>query len=581
MTVLTQVEEILKKEGLEYPCLSVLQANTSLYTALLVQPQPLIYVCANEIRNQNRNNAESLSKSAMNFAKAQAVDLLVSPEYSVPWQAIETVLQANGGPMNGQIWVLGCESISITDTLGLKQRYAQYATVLHEPVDLAHVQATGATYFDPLIYLFRTQTSVDAIEKLVMLVQFKTHPSGDSANTEVTFMARGKCIYLFEGPHSEIRLITFICSDVLSISPTDISQCYENTLLLHIQLNDNPRSSFYSRYRRWLFSHRCNSTELICLNWAAGIEFHFQESETPITKTNIAGSAWHTSSDQVDTSDTRVENNHRSGLYYTRNEEEKCHVLHFSYKPAAFLIRATKVKHTGVHAALSYRLGPELLKVYEWNSVATVWQPKVVPLDDGFPLYCSGYSTVGSQLLSAHATSPLTAERIVELTGGTFSSEERWYRLDKLGAARISSDEIVRRITITQDPASNNARDSDMSRVEALAALMGSIPFRPPLEDLNLGFKFIWSNQFPYCNLVSVGPNPQRATIIYAGVGQRQDLLAGLYAKVSQFARRGTKPDRFGVVYQDGIHVKLYFPSFLNPISKTVPLGNNIAEPEK
>jgi hypothetical protein len=578
---LTQVEEVLKKEGLGYPRLSVLQANESLYTALLVQPQPRIYVSATEIRNLNSDDAESLSKGAMNFAKAQAVELLVLPEYSVPWRAVETVLQEDGGPAEGQVWVLGCESISVGDVLKLKQRFSQYVTVLHEPVDPAHVVPTTAAYFDPLIYLFRTRVLKDGTEKLVMLVQFKTHPSGDPANTEVTSMAKGRCIYLFQGPYAEVRLTTFICSDVLAPSDTDINECYDNTLLLHIQLNDNPRATVYSGYKRWLFRSRCDRTELICLNWAAGIEFHFKVNTPPITKTNIAGSAWHTRSDQVDTSDAWVEENHKAGLYYTRNEREKCHVLHFSYESAAFLIHATKVRHTNVPAAQSYRRGPKLSEVLTWNPGLAKWQNRANPLDDGFHLYCNGYDAVGSQLLSAYAMSPLTAERIVELTGGAFSPGVKWYKPDKLKTARINTDEIVQRITVTQDPESNDARNESLSRVEALAKLTGHIPFTRPLEDLNAGFKFTWSDQYPYCNVVSVGTKSAPATVIYAGVGKRPDELASLYTKISIFARQGTKPDRFGVVYQEGIHVKLYLPEVLNPINKTVSLGNDITEPEK
>jgi hypothetical protein len=216
-----------------------------------------------------------------------------------------------------------------------------------------------------------------------------------------------------------------------------------------------------------------------------------------------------------------------------------------------------------------------------WNPDLEKWQNTIYPLDDGFRLYCTGYNTAGSQLLSAYAKSPLIVERIVELTGGEFSPAVKWYQPDKLITARISTDEIVQRITVTQDPESSTARNESMSRVEALADLIGSIPFKPPLEDLNAGFKFTWSDQYRYCNVQSVGTDPEPATIIYAGVGKRQDQLASLFAKVRAFASNSENPDRFAVVYQEGTHVKLYSPQVPNSIARPVPLGNSFTEPEK
>ncbi|MBI1890197.1 MAG: hypothetical protein HYS18_06110 [Burkholderiales bacterium] len=576
----TSVKQVLEQEGLAYPQLSVLKADESLYTALLVQPRAQISVSRTGIRNLNGDTAERLATGAINLAIAERIELLVSPEYSVPWSVIEALLQTGGGPEEGKIWVLGCESLSIGEAQGLKQRFANQATVIHESIDPTRLEPNTAVYYNPLIYLFRTKANADDSNRLVMLVQFKTHPSGDPANTEVESMVKGTEIYIFEGPRSEIRLITFICSDVLGLPEDTFTQCYEDTLLLHIQLNDNPRAEVYSRYKRHLFGSRCDKTELVCLNWAAGIEYHF-ENGTQVIKTNIAGSAWHTRSNQVDTADARVERNHRAGLYYTRNESEKCHVLHFSYGPAAFLLRATKVKHIGVPAAQSYRLGPEISQVFHWDEGAFQWQPRTEHLDDGFAAYCDGYNVAGPQLLLAHTTSPLAVERIVELTGGTFSPEEEWYKADKLKTARVGIDEVVQRITVTQDPDGEHARHEGVSQVQALAALIGNIPFKHPLEDIKAEFRFGWGHAHPYCNVTSVGGNPEPATIIYAGVGKRPDQLAGIYAKAGEFARRGKKPDRFSVVYQDGTEVKIFSPRVPNPIDKTVPLGNNITEPEK
>jgi len=234
-----------------------------------------------------------------------------------------------------------------------------------------------------------------------------------------------------------------------------------------------------------------------------------------------------------------------------------------------------------VPAALSYRLGPELTQVFEWESNSHQWRACAGVLDDGFPAYCHGYAAAGPQLTAAHFTSPLAVERIVELTGGKFASEQTWYKADRLKTARMDYSEIVQRITTTQDPDGEMARHDGVSKVQALAALKGNIPFRRPLEDLKAEFSFSWTNLHPHCNVVSVAVESLPATLIYAGIGNRSDQLAALYAKTSDLARRGDYPDRFGVVYQEGTQVMVYSPPILNPINSTATRGNNFTEPEK
>lgn len=180
---------------LEYPNLAVLQPSDSLYTALLVQPKAHIQVRDDFIRNADRKEAHAMFMTIVQEAHARSVELLVTPEYSVPWETIEHLLQDGIAPDVGQLWALGCESLSLDELPTLKARFSKWAVVLHEA--LPPGQPATARYLDPLVYLFRTKTSGSNELRLIMVVQFKTCSSGDTHNIEATSLAKGEDVYLF------------------------------------------------------------------------------------------------------------------------------------------------------------------------------------------------------------------------------------------------------------------------------------------------------------------------------------------------------------------------------------------------
>jgi hypothetical protein len=519
--------------------------------------------------------------SALALARDKHADLVVAPEYSVPWSALEHELEHFGGPNTGQLWVLGCESLTIIEVVQLISRFERFGVVMHEDVDPESVEPTTAQYMNPLVYLFRTKVIGSANERLAIIVQFKTEPSGDPENTEVEGMARGQEIYLFEGPRDQVRLITFICSDVLSLSGENLDRVYEESLIIHIQLNERPRTTPYAAYRRRLFNAKCDRSELICLNWASGITYHIEGKSEPVQKTNASCSSWSSRSSEIATSDERVEPNQRKGLYYTHHDKEKLHMLHFSFQPAAFLLRATKVKHSGVPAGQSYRRGPELLEVFEWKDGE--WGARTEQLSDGFQQFCLDFEGVGAPLQVMHQASPLGVERATLITCGEFIAGNTWHHANNLSSAKIGDDEIVNRVTVTQDPDSNSIakRGERVSKLKALSDLGPHIPFRAPLEDLRAGFAFRWSASHPFCNVESNDSARKPATIVFAGIGLASAALRGLYAKTATFARASIVPDRFCVVYLDGATSRVYEPVVSNPFtSDKAPGSADFTEPE-
>ena len=388
----------------------------------------------------------------------------------------------------------------------------------------------------------------------------------------------------FEGGRSQIRLLTLICSDSFAFDDVQhIKHCHKELLLLHIQLNEKPRDEGYKNYRRRLYQFKDETTEVIALNWAEKIEYHMEGVDQPIARTNISGSTWHLKSRDVETGDALVEANHRYGLYYTYDTKQYRHILHFTYKPAAFLVQSTKVFHYGVDAARSRRIGPEVIKVFHWNSNREKWDHSNDHVDDGFHDLISHHGPPATELNSLHASSPLAVERLLSITCGEFGPTKDWYRANKLDSAAIDATEIVRRVTVRQDPDGANFRDERIKRMKALGKLRATpLTFTPAIADLSAGFMFVWSKDHPHCNVVSIDSAAQRATLIYAGEEPSNTELSGIYAKVSSIVDGTVTEDRFGVLYRNGSDVNFYEPSGSHSITKVVVArGTDFTDPEK
>lgn len=574
------ISSLLYDNNLEYPTLVALQPNEGLYTALLVQPEARMQVRDEFIRNSDRADACAMFKSIAQQALASSVELLITPEYSFPWEAIEDLLRSGVVPGEGQLWVLGCESLSLAELPVLKDKYAPWAVVLHEA--LPSGQPTTASYLDPLVYFFMT-TTVDSNEpRLVMVVQFKTCPSGDPQNIEATRMAKGSDVYLFERGN-EVRLLTIICSDAFGLTDAKIDAHYENLLLLHIQLNEKPRHQDYMRYRKRLYAFDCDRTELVCLNWAENFMYDLQDGAEAIVKKNISASAWHSKSNRFATDDADIERNHQYGAYYTRDDGQHRHMLHFAYKPAAFLLQATKVRHHAVEAARSRRRGPELTRVYRWDHVAVTWVEAEHPVDDGFLAMITAYGTPATALNASYKASPLAVERLACITGGDFGPTANWYEASRLPTAQlVDGTEIMRRVTVTQDPEGKTFRDQRVRTIKALASIpSATLPLPSHLGDVQSGYSFNWTVGTPHCNVVSSGTG-QPATLIYAGDSPLKDDLAGLHAKALATTHRSPLADRVCVLYREGQDVKRFDPPGIKSITQASPhTGKDFMEPSK
>lgn len=558
------VEEKLRSVSLCHPTLNALQADDTLYTMLALQPEGKILITDSFIGNADAAEAKQRILLFIRQVGQTQPDVLVCPEYSVPWDALIESIEAGIAPQTGKLWVVGCESLPLTKLQEYRERLAPLAIVLDD--DVSAKEKTTQQYRNPLTYVFKTRSEDGATERLVLLVQYKTAASGDPGNTEATGMLPGKYIYRFGRAPQEVRLMTLICSDVFSFSRELITQHYQGLLLLHIQLNNSPRHITYKRYRQELFEFG-GDTEVLCLNWADNI-ISFHGDEKGGTKwENIGGSAWYLRPPEMDISDEGIKENHRHGVYYTSHYPIRAHALQFHYRPRAFLLQSTKVIHHGIPKPRSTRAGPRALKTFIWSAANSSWSEAMEAAhlpDDGFKRLLDSVviaPTDLSDVLSLYANGPATAERAMAVSAGEFGPKQTWYQPSNIDSMRLCEQEIVRRVTITQDPAPEAVafRSTRLGAVKFIAELRADgYAWPAPVEALRQGFNFHWSGNVPNRNVVAA--DGTYATVIHAGMPGDLRILDVIDQRVRKtLAGPPPEPDRALSEEEEKTRLKRHF----------------------
>jgi hypothetical protein len=534
---ISRVTEVLAPAGLREPTLHALVPTESNYTVLLMQPRGQIEAGTAGVRNRDRGLAQRQFRKFLCDARETQADLVITPEYSVPWEILVEAIKQGTVPTQGRLWALGCESIKYSELEAVKQDLAQHAALISEPLP-----EEPGRFTDPLAYVFLAPPiDGNGVARLVVLVQFKTYPMGDNDHFEINGLQRGTRIYQFGGVGQSLKLVSLICSDAFDFQDADANAIYDRALVLHIQLNPKPRQALYRLYRDRLLRFQGDETELICLNWARDVHEWCGEVEKPWH--NIAGSAWYLKPDKFDERDATLCTNHRRGLYYTWLWPLHVHVLFFNFEPAIFLLEATKVAHIGVPAAVSRRRGPQLTKTCVWDDTATAWVEQVAA-EDGFSTIVVESNHAKDEVKRIAEDNPLAAERVLALCAGEIKRRDDWYGVRQLDSCVIDASEVIYRVTFCQDTdeIACKFRVARLKRCGRLWDILKTDSYLPPaLGDLKDGFRLEWSAAFPHQNAISV--NGRRATVIYMGEECSAERIEATAKTVAEHLRRGLSDD--------------------------------------
>ena len=531
--IITLVSAVLNGTGFGSPVLNALMPNETNFSVLLMQPRGQIEATTAGVRNHDRALARRQFGCFLDDARQTQADLVITPEYSMPWEILINAIKSNTVPGPGKLWAFGCESIRYSELEALKQDLAPFATMVYEPL-----QADGARFTDPLAYVFRAPlTDGNGATSIVVLVQLKTFPMGDNDHFEANGLQRGTCIYQFGGGETSLKLVSLICSDAFALLDTHAMAIYDRALIVHIQLNPKPRQEQFRLYRDRLLRFQGDETELICLNWAGDVEVWCGDNVNPWN--NISGSAWYLKPDKFDERDATLAANHRRGLYYTRLEPLHVHALFFNYKPATYLLQATKVAHIAVAATISRRRGPQLTKTFVWDDAATAWVEQVAA-EDGFAAIVDEAGHAKDEIKRIADRNPFEVERVLALCAGKIGNSDDWHKVHRLDSCAIDTSEVICRITYCQDtdPFACNFRVARLKRCGHLWSILktdGRLP--PALADFKDDFRLEWTVDCPHQNAISA--RGQRATVIYMGEEANDTEIEAVAKTAAEYLHRG------------------------------------------
>lgn len=542
---IVSADQTLAQAGFRAPELAALVPDVNNYSVLLAQPQGLVEADATGVRNRDQVRAQAVFSGFLKKAVETAADLAVTPEYALPWATFVAALRADVRPAAGKLWALGCESLTLAELVTYQTELANIATVIFEPMT-----PQANRFLDPLVYVFHSEPLAGGPGRLVLLVQFKTHPMGDPYENE--HLHCGTAVYQFGDAANGLRLISLICSDAFAFTDEQAAAVHHRSLVLHIQLNQKPRQHQYRQYREKLFYYNGDEIELLCLNWAGGVCEWSDGEQKPWN--NPSGSAWYLRPKEFDTGDTTLCANHKHGLYYTRLESSRAHVLFLNYSAGAYLLEATKVAHTAVPASTSRRVGPKLQQVFVWDPASGALSTQASAAD-GFPAILVQAGNAQGEIQRIYQSSPIAAERVLALCAGKIAAGE-WYKVAVLDSFGIATTEIICRITFCQDVVqeASEFRSARLLRCANLWQILEDKKNMPPaLADLGDGWRLEWQATHPHQNVMSTADKP--GTAIYLGEDADDAMIERVATCIAENLRRGAANDNDAVTARQRVAI--------------------------
>ncbi len=266
--VFRYIEEIVEEDLL--PEFAVCSGLPETFTLLRMQCKGRIYADNQRGPRLDDDSYRNRCRQALEIARGNNADIFLTPEYSFPLELITEILKdKNLQPPPGKIWCLGCQGEKLDHFEDLLEKWASMGAYV---IDEAIRKSFRRKFLNPFIYVFAL-----ADDSICLIPQLKTHIMADRDLVfEGSNLTLGRVIFRF-GMRQPNKLCTIICADSFNIRNIDIPELFptgdENLILLHPQLNPEPRHDAFSQLRKRIFMHsEGNHCVYITANWAAGSE---------------------------------------------------------------------------------------------------------------------------------------------------------------------------------------------------------------------------------------------------------------------------------------------------------------------
>lgn len=430
------VQKLAEYDLTIYP-LNALKNQATSYTIGIIQPLEDVIANDYEVRN---SDTQSITLKYNNFFQKLFTDqreLVLSPEYSYPWQILSAQFD-NNFPARGVLWIIGCESISIDNLKQFINENEEKVKFIFE--DLDQLDSLGDRHFlDPILYCFNATYS-DGTNKKIVVIQFKRRPMVDHVlELEKDHLIFGTKYYELRNDDTSTRLITLICAESIDYDlELEPQKAY---IIPHLQLNTKPFHSSFMDYRLDTFKRNKN-IEIICVNWAKGFKINGRAESL------YGGSAYYLHSSKIKVDDTRINDNHKKGVYYSYSTAQHYHRFTLNYEQHIFYLKSNPILQDQTANINQSRFGIEAIKVFHWElnswnectNCDDKWQEKLNNL---------GYFNRVSFL---SACSPIAKERFLNITTGVNLSKIKWYSPQNLKSFHFNSDENPSKLSVFFNP---------------------------------------------------------------------------------------------------------------------------------
>lgn len=504
------------------PVFPFLARDSDYVRLLLFQPCAMIVADDYGVHSQNRQNMTAQMTAFISRAKELNVDLAACPEYSCTWEALVHAVESGNLPSSGKVWALGCESATREEFEGVRSRIGDRVRIIF---DDAVLDANG-NFIDPLCYLFSTELA-DGSAVNVALVQAKTHQMGGD-DYERSYLKKGNKLYRFKNEdESSNSLLSILCSDALNASVTDrMRELHgQNILVLHLQLNKRPEAPAFRAYREYCCTYMPRTTEILCLNWAAGTALLTENGDVPLV--TEPRTILFREIPELDAGDDRIKHNHAKGCYLTNLQEHRTAAFVFSPDPRLLHLETTKPLTAGP-AQNALRSGPRMIDIFGWDQGAATWSALALGADDRFKSFWLDPHPTVQALLTPILPEHLDAERLIQLCVGKAMNTD-WAHWTRLHSFKLADDDTPRRLTLcwSQEGAGYLYRDECLRLFQIFATTVTQVDnFSPRLGEFkDNAFEVAYRKQRPKMFRNLHLPNGKSATAVYLGLAPGQHQL--------------------------------------------------------
>lgn len=265
------VKKLLEDEGLNFPAFQCINSDPATFRLLKMQPRADFRYDKKQGPHCTDAGLIRKCRDALQCAKDEYADLVLFPEYSMPYSLLREIISDTARwPDENKLWCLPCQAISHKDFfIFLEEAKEQEQILVLDKKCCEDPNLQSRFFVNALFYCFIVKQN--GVKKLVLLPQLKMHPMSDPAYLcESSGLTTGGLIYYFKG--EDICLLSIICADIYH---NDLSWKWlvkqtgsQSLIILHPQLNSNPRESSFSRLRREMMEQNNPSLYISC-NWAA------------------------------------------------------------------------------------------------------------------------------------------------------------------------------------------------------------------------------------------------------------------------------------------------------------------------